>query len=373
MAKSLIDRGSTHLVSDSATSTTIASFTPGANKVLILWGAGTFDTITSIVGHGTWSSISIGNSWNDGSFFVYALKSSGSPSASTVVINHGAGWHRFAGVIEVDDDGAGFPSAIADCFGTPDFVAAYFNDPIVLANTLGAFADAGNITLQLGTLAGGGSDFNFTAEAGWTGTVQNIGATNVQGGSAYKIGADTSPAMTADTSYKYGASLAVEIKFAAAGAYTLVADQGSYALTGQSAGALKGFLVSAAQGAYTLLGSTGLVDLTSAAAQGAYALTGQAASLVRAFGVAAAQGVLTLSGQAVSLLHAGASTPSAYPKWFPLVLAKHLPWLRNYAGLTAAAIAEADGAAGWAKRGVVTHIIYVDVHSVPGYPRPGYP
>lgn len=61
-----------------------------------------------------------------------------------------------------------------------------------------------------------------------------------------------------------------------------------------------------------------------------------------------------------------------YPRWLPLILAEHVSWLRRYTGLRAAAIAEANGAAQWAKYTFFGNI-KVDVHSVPGYPRPNWP
>lgn len=63
---------------------------------------------------------------------------------------------------------------------------------------------------------------------------------------------------------------------------------------------------------------------------------------------------------------------SATPRWLPLILAERLSWLRRYTGLHEAAIAEANGSALWAKYAFFRNI-KVDVHSVPGYPRPNWP
>lgn len=68
---------------------------------------------------------------------------------------------------------------------------------------------------------------------------------------------------------------------------------------------------------------------------------------------------------------AAGSTLSANPRWFPLVLAARLSWLRRYTGLAAAAATEAAGTAGWAKPKLYGNI-EVDVHSVPSYQRPGW-
>lgn len=96
---------------------------------------------------------------------------------------------------------------------------------------------------------------------------------------------------------------AVSYKAAAGGGFTVTADSGTYALTGQAANTLYARIMPAAQGtyaltgvdallvksgsysfnaepgAYTLIGASALVDLSMNAAQGSYALTGQAATL----------------------------------------------------------------------------------------------
>jgi putative Ig domain-containing protein len=63
---------------------------------------------------------------------------------------------------------------------------------------------------------------------------------------------------------------------------------------------------------------------------------------------------------------------AVYPRWMPLILAERISWLRRYDGLRAAAISEAAGAAQWAKYALFLNV-KVDVHSVPGYPRPNWP
>ena len=79
-------------------------------------------------------------------------------------------------------------------------------------------------------------------------------------------------------------------------AYTMAADQGSYALSGQAAT----FAISmpAGQGSYALTGQTATFGIGMPAAQGSYTLSGQTVT----FGVAmpAAQGAYALSGQATT-------------------------------------------------------------------------
>lgn len=63
---------------------------------------------------------------------------------------------------------------------------------------------------------------------------------------------------------------------------------------------------------------------------------------------------------------------SATPRWMPMELALRLSWLRAYAGLRAAALAEAAGSGLWAKFALYRNV-KIDVHSVPGYSRPNWP
>lgn len=62
---------------------------------------------------------------------------------------------------------------------------------------------------------------------------------------------------------------------------------------------------------------------------------------------------------------------SAAPRWFPLPLGARLSWLKRYTGLEAAAVSEAAGSALWARYTLFRNV-EIDVHSVPGYPRPGW-
>lgn len=83
------------------------------------------------------------------------------------------------------------------------------------------------------------------------------------------------------------------------------ADQGSYALTGQAANLLRGYPLAAEQGSYTLTGQAAnlIAARQMAAAQGSYALTGQGANLLVGRLLQAAQGAYTLTGQDVTLAY----------------------------------------------------------------------
>lgn len=93
-------------------------------------------------------------------------------------------------------------------------------------------------------------------------------------------------------------------------AYTVTADQGSYAYTGQTVGGIRARLATAAQGAYTYTGqTTGAVRGKLATAdQGAYAYTGQTVGVTTARSSVAAQGSYAYTGQTVGTSWARAVT-----------------------------------------------------------------
>ena len=93
--------------------------------------------------------------------------------------------------------------------------------------------------------------------------------------------------------------------------YTLTADSGSFALTGQAAGLALNRVLSAASGSFALTGqAAGLaVNRTLSAASGSYSLTGQNATLTytptstATYTLAAASGSFAVSGQDVVLAY----------------------------------------------------------------------
>lgn len=93
---------------------------------------------------------------------------------------------------------------------------------------------------------------------------------------------------------------------------SMPADQGSYALTGQAAGLAKGVLLTADQGSYALSGQAANFALAYllAAAQGSYALTGQSANTLYSRLLSAAQGSYALTGQDATLTYAPAGAYS---------------------------------------------------------------
>ncbi len=100
----------------------------------------------------------------------------------------------------------------------------------------------------------------------------------------------------------------IYVPSAAVGDTTMVAAQGSYALTGQASNLLWDHLISATQGSYALTGQASnlLWKHLIAAAQGSYSLTGQAAITTKDTPITAAQGSYSLTGQDATLIDSGA-------------------------------------------------------------------
>lgn len=87
------------------------------------------------------------------------------------------------------------------------------------------------------------------------------------------------------------------------GAYTITADAGSYALTGQAATLLRSYAVAGGFGSYALTGQAATLLRSYAVAGdfGSYALAGQDASLLRSFSLDGAYGTYTVAGQQATL------------------------------------------------------------------------
>lgn len=91
---------------------------------------------------------------------------------------------------------------------------------------------------------------------------------------------------------------------------TLAADAGSYALTGQTTALFAARVLVAAQGSYSLNGNDALADYVITMGQGSYTLTGQdVALIVGRAPLAAAQGSYALNGQDIGLVY---GIPGAY-------------------------------------------------------------
>ena len=86
----------------------------------------------------------------------------------------------------------------------------------------------------------------------------------------------------------------------------LTADSGTYAVTGQTASLLQGFLLTADSGTYALTGQTATVDYvpisgyTVTADSGTYTVTGQTATILREVKLSADAGSYAVTGEAVT-------------------------------------------------------------------------
>lgn len=100
---------------------------------------------------------------------------------------------------------------------------------------------------------------------------------------------------------------------AAAGVYELIANNGSYSLTGQSATLTKTYEVTASNGSYSLTGQSadltwaGAGSYTLTAQAGSYSLTGQSATLLKTNVLTASNGSYSLTGQSATLTYASAA------------------------------------------------------------------
>lgn len=97
---------------------------------------------------------------------------------------------------------------------------------------------------------------------------------------------------------------------ASVNAYTLTADTGSFALTGQAAGLTVARTIAPAVGAFTLTGQSAslLATRTISVSAGAFTLTGQDAGLLAARLMAPAVGAFALTGPDVAFVYAPAGT-----------------------------------------------------------------
>lgn len=202
-------------ITDSTANTAISAFTPGANTLLFAWIAGYVVPSGVPTGHGTWVQVGTSLPWGDSgggqTLRCYACKTSGSPGSSTVTFPHPGDWSRIAGVIEINENATGLPSAAADCFGTLVSTAVYTSGSLDVGVTLGAFANASNMTLILGLAA---NTTTLTPEAGFT-SRQSFGAVRTAQ-LATLSSQDTTPYVTTLAVFQYHAAIGVEVKMASA-------------------------------------------------------------------------------------------------------------------------------------------------------------
>lgn len=168
--------------------------------------------------------------------------------------------------------------------------------------SLASFASASNPTYLAARSAAA-----MTIESGWT-QLNNIGSTAALL-TGYLLSNDTSPSFTGTSSSPgiVGIELAAS-QAALLRGYSLTADVGSFALTGQAAAFAVGHTVTAGSGSFSLAGQDAgfSVGHTLSAGSGSFALTGQDAGFVQALNLTIEAGSFSLAGQdaAFSVGHA---------------------------------------------------------------------
>jgi hypothetical protein len=104
------------------------------------------------------------------------------------------------------------------------------------------------------------------------------------------------------------------VPVSSSGAYTLTADHGTYAVSGQTANIFKNKLITAGQGNYSITGQAATITHTTAggytlvADKGDYTYTGQTATLKRSKLIAANSGTYSIAGQSATVAYSGSNT-----------------------------------------------------------------
>lgn len=95
---------------------------------------------------------------------------------------------------------------------------------------------------------------------------------------------------------------------ASGGAYSITAQPGSYALSGQTSTITRSRLLTGSAGSYAVTGQNATVSRSRliTASAGAYAIAGQSATLVRSRLITAQAGAYTYTGQSATITYAGA-------------------------------------------------------------------
>jgi hypothetical protein len=122
---------------------------------------------------------------------------------------------------------------------------------------------------------------------------------------------------------------------ATSGAYSITAQPGSYAVSGQSSTITRSRLITASAGAYTYTGQTATISYTPAGAYtltaqaGAYAVTGQSATLERSRVLNASAGSYLITGRSATITYSGAPAPGGLSGVYFDVLSGRLLVLRS--------------------------------------------
>jgi hypothetical protein len=198
-----------------------ASVSPSANALVLITvkgasGGGTAPDAPTVTGNGlTWVQVAT-QTFTDGSSETHRLTTfralGASPSSGVINIAH-SGNVPDAGITWTVREYTG-----VDTGGTNGSAAVVQSDPntgtgTAISATLAAFGDAVNNAVDIAAATFAGS--TLTPEGGYTGYTTDTTEGNLLR-AAWKIGEDTTPSMTLDTSFVW-AAIALEIKAAAGG------------------------------------------------------------------------------------------------------------------------------------------------------------
>lgn len=139
---------------------------------------------------------------------------------------------------------------------------------------------ADSLVIGLASVIDGAGTTTFTANGSFTKFREQLATWHFAAASLAVAATGTYDPAWTQTTYGYAALITINVKSATASGYTIVAAQGSYALSGQPVTLNVGRKLSAEFGTYSLAGQDALVDVAISANQGSYGLTGQDVTLI---------------------------------------------------------------------------------------------
>ena len=349
----------TAMVSAASGTVTTGSFTPAANIALFAFvtarrtGSAAVTPTVSDSGGLTWSALDNVN-YDPGSNprmagQLYVAFPGASPSAMTVTCTSTGASQTAVNVVSVT--------------GASVTAGDYTNHVVGSVNT------TGDPTATLGSSPAASSGVighplmhatnTIPPPTGFTQIEENTAATAYRVETSYDITSPTAGAHTWASSNTTSFGFLVEVPEPSAGAYSMVASAGSFALTGTNAGLAAARKMTASTGSFTLTGtavalrrgysmaaSAGTFTLTGTAAglranrklvaaSASYALTGSTVALKAGRKLTAGAGAFTLTGLDVTLTYATGYTMTAGAATFVLTGANVA--LKRAAKLTAGA------------------------------------
>ncbi|ASQ10219.1 hypothetical protein CDO22_08615 [Sinorhizobium meliloti] len=295
----------TPAVGATATSATTTSFTPAAGDLLLAFAAARaaaaeIPTISDTLGN-TWTQVATGTDFSNITAKLWYQVVEGSPAARTVTASSTGATQVGLAVVSIPGAGTDFSNFQIGTNGA--------GDPSV---TMAAYAAS---SIAIGFYAGNAGGSNPTIPTGYTSLTNSQIATNIR----FAVVHDTTSPSTSmawvgpsTDSICFG----VEIKEAAAGAYTLTANTAAVTLTGTSATLRVDRKLTANTAEITLTGSAATLrrGFTLAANTNAVAVSGQQATLTYtpvagAYTLTAESPAITLTGSAATLTYTSSRQP----------------------------------------------------------------